>query len=203
MSSEDTYIKDESTSGAVERALVVQMGEGFTKIEDNPSLLEEFKEIGLAPDEFRVLVSGNFNDAIEAHEGQSSFNGITEKFHVRVAQIGDKQIEIAHCSRDKDSVEPPSGFDLQLRQSDSAYKILVGLKGEGVLSFPKTAQPAGTSGMYITSSDTDKIPFHRGTIAIINAPTAWSFDSSKKGLEYLYISFPRHSHLADVVTEVS
>lgn len=186
------YSKEEVIStGVVEKDLVVQ------EITD-PKLQETLEEIGLSSDELRKVVNGEFEDTRDPIDEELTLNGITEKAHLRFAQIGDKLIEIAYCSRDEDSKEPPSEFDFQLRQKGSAYKILVGLKGEGVLNFPKV-EPAGLSQihMYVPTDKGEDVPFKKGTVAIIQAPTAWSFQSSKAGLEYLYISYPKYNSSID------
>lgn len=199
MSGEDAYLKEEKALGGAEKALVVQMGEDFANVERKSQLLDALEEVGLTADEFRVLVSGNFADAAKPYDEELPYNGIIEKDHVRIAQIGDKQVEVAHAVREEDSTKPSTGFDLQLRQKESAYKILVGLKGEGVLRLPKTAEPAGM--IYVSTPEFEDIPFRRGTIALIHAPTAWSFESSKKGFEFLYISHPKFNDATDLVAE--
>jgi len=196
------FVKETNTYGGVEKAVVAQIG--------SAELLDALKGIGLAQDEFREIVSEDFEDVKEPSDETLIFNGIPEEVRVRTAQIGDKQIEVAHCRRKEDSKEPPSEFDLQLRHDGSAYhalagegsarsagsyKILVGLNGEGVLRLPKTSHPAGM--LYAATAEADIVLLRKGTVAIIQAGAAWSFESSKGGLEYLYISYPPHSSSSD------
>lgn len=199
----DTYSKEErSPTGALEKALVVQEVNDLDSIEQNPKLLGVLKEIDLTPDEFRKIVSGDYKDTRDPIDEELTLNGIMEKAHLRFAQIGDKLIEIAYCSREEDSKRFPSEFDFQFRQKGPAYKILVGLKGEGILRMPRV-EPAGLSQihMYAPTDPGQDIPFKKGTIAVIQAPTAWSFQSSRAGLEYLYISFPKYSSSIDTTAQ--
>lgn len=195
----ETFIKEETASGGVEKAIVAQMGADSGNVENNPELLSAIAEVGLTPDKFRKLVSEDFEDAREPYDETLQLNGITEEVHVRIAQIGGKQIEVAHCRRKEDSKESPSESDLQLRQNGSFYKIVFGLAGEGVLRLPKTTYPAGH--LYVATTEADYVPFKKGTIAIIRAPTAWAFESSKSGLEYLYVSNPPYTSSLDTSAE--
>lgn len=153
------------------------------------------KEIVIPPKDFEKLVSGDFEDAREPYDETLTLNGIQEEVHVRFAQIGDQQVEIAHCRRKEDSKESPQEFDLQIRQNPSAYKIIVGLNGEGVLRLPKTTYPAGH--LYAATKEFTDVPLRKGTVVVIPAGEAWAFESSKAGLEYLYISSPPYSSPSD------
>lgn len=195
MNPED-FVKEEPGPGGIEKALVTQLSGDFVNIDNDPKLSGLFKEIGLTASDLKLLVAGNFPDAIEPVNEVITDGDIKEDVTVRVAQIGDKQIEVSR-SRRRDSTQTPSSFELQLRQKEPAYKILVGLEGEAVLRLPQTTYPRGM--IYSATEAGDDIPFLKGTIAIIQAPTAWSFVSSQKNFEYLYISSPKHSSSQDTL----
>jgi hypothetical protein len=196
------HSKDDIAVGGKESALVFQAeGKGkFTDIEKNPELLHELTQIGLTPDDFRHLISGTFEDIAEPLDEVLPFGDIEEHVRVRTTKIYEQRVEVSHCFREKASTQPPSTVDLQLRQKAPAVKILVGLEGEGVLRLPQTIEPAGM--MYIATEEGKDIPFKKDTIAIIHAPTGWSFDSSQEKFEYLYMSFPPYSESRDTTAEI-
>ncbi len=200
---EGKFFREEKIpTGAAEKAAVFQT-EDPAHVESNPDLQKVLSEVGLTADDFRKLVTGEFEDAQPFYEEDLPFNGLTEHVRVRLAKVGGREIEVSECSRTEDSTAAPSSYDFQLRQAGPAAKILVGLGGEALLRLPKV-EPAGLSQihLYALTGEFDDVAFHKGSVAIIQAPTTWSFESSKAGLRYLYISTPRHQEEIDKTVDL-
>ncbi len=180
------YSKHFESPGGPEKALVFQAND-FSEIALDIALSIKLERLGLSANELVTIIGGNFKDAQEPVDEVLTEGKIIENAKVRIAQFGERQFEVAYCKRSDTSL--PAEHELQYRQNGPAFKIIVGLAGEASLSIPKTAEPTGM--LYSATKETENVPFKRGTIAIIEAPTAWSFGSSKGGFEYLYISSPK------------
>lgn len=190
-----TYVKREA-GHLGEEAIVLQTShqDSLVDIENDPLVTGALAEIGLTPDVFRRLVYGEFTDVVEPVREELTDGGITEDVLVRVARCNGRDIEVSVSQR-SNTAEPPSNFEMQKKGTGSSCKILAGLQGKAELRFPHVVDTAGF--LYKATQSGDTVVFDEDSIAIIYAPTPWSFVSSEGDFTYVYISIPPYSSLQD------
>ncbi len=151
---------------------------------------------GINAADLQSLIEGKFPFAGEPGIETIRYGDVDEEVVVRVATMpSGKKIEVSDCKRAIKSHIPPETGDMQLRQKDHTWKILIVESGGLTIHIPNETEPAGY--LYLNSNEGRDFHLPQGSIIAIQSPISFTITASEEDTHYYYISSPRHSTIGD------